>query len=272
MTINEMRKLKDEYGFSIAALADYTKVPVGTLVKIFSGETSKPREATLKALNEFFTRVAVTSAIKYTDVMTPADSLMVRQEVAGYGLKQNEGYTIADIEAFPEERRCELINGVIYDMAPASVPHNMIADYVGEKFKEYIKKNGGDCYVSTGQSGMFPVDDDRTFLIPDVMVTCDPKKITKKGICGAPDFVLEVSSPSNYKYDVQLKFSVYMTIGVREYWVIDAENAKFAKYVYEGNAYTKLGGLNEVLDVDIYDGELQIDLREIQAIIDKFND
>jgi len=39
-------------------------------------------------------------------------------------------YTVADIYALPEGQRAELIDGVIYDMAPPSLKHERIVSYL----------------------------------------------------------------------------------------------------------------------------------------------
>ena len=50
MTLEEMKKIKKEKGYSMAQLSEYSGVPLGTLQKIFSGETESPRYATRQAL------------------------------------------------------------------------------------------------------------------------------------------------------------------------------------------------------------------------------
>ena len=52
MTIQEMKRRKRELGYSNAKVAELSGVPLGTVQKIFSGETSYPRYATLQALEQ----------------------------------------------------------------------------------------------------------------------------------------------------------------------------------------------------------------------------
>ncbi len=40
---------------------------------------------------------------------------------------------------------------------------------------------------------------------------------------GAPDFIVEVLSPSTNKRDTIVKLSKYEAAGVREYWMIDPD-------------------------------------------------
>ncbi len=49
MTIEEMKQQKLQKGYSYAQISDLSGVPLGTVQKIFSGETEHPRYATLQA-------------------------------------------------------------------------------------------------------------------------------------------------------------------------------------------------------------------------------
>ena len=50
MTLDEMKRLKKEKGYTMAQLSEYSNIPLGTLQKIFTGETAHPRSATREAL------------------------------------------------------------------------------------------------------------------------------------------------------------------------------------------------------------------------------
>ena len=65
--------------------------------------------------------------------------------------------------------------------------------------------------------------DNSTYLEPDLTVLCDPAKSEDKGCVGAPDWVVEVVSPSSKRMDYLLKLFKYRTAGVREYWIINPE-------------------------------------------------
>jgi Uma2 family endonuclease len=60
-------------------------------------------------------------------------------------------------------------------------------------------------------------------LEPDVLVVCDTSKIHPDRCYGAPDFVLEVLSPSNPQHDLKTKYSLYQKAQIGEYWVVDPE-------------------------------------------------
>ena len=54
MTIDEMIRRKQELGYSYEKISELSGVPLGTVQKIFSGQTRSPRYATLQALEKMF--------------------------------------------------------------------------------------------------------------------------------------------------------------------------------------------------------------------------
>ena len=54
MTVEEMKEIKKENGYTYEQISEMSGVPLGTVQKIFSGETQAPRYATLQALEAVF--------------------------------------------------------------------------------------------------------------------------------------------------------------------------------------------------------------------------
>jgi Uma2 family endonuclease len=59
-----------------------------------------------------------------------------------------------------------------------------------------------------------------TVVQPDVLVVCEPSKLDRRGVRGAPDLVIEVLSAATASHDQVLKRRVYERAGVREYWLV----------------------------------------------------
>ena len=78
--------------------------------------------------------------------------------------------------------------------------------------------------------------DDTTFVEPDVLVVCDKRKLSDRGCEGAPDFVVEVVSPSSAHMDYVTKNVLYCEAGVREYWIVDPRRRRTTVYRYEEDA------------------------------------
>ena len=249
MTVEEMKKKKQEKGYSYAQMAEMSGVPLGTIQKIFSGETASPRYDTLQALEHLFT-----------------EPLMVKEELS-YQVHTQGSYTVEDYRALPEERRVELIDGYFYDMAAPTFLHQQIAGEIYRQIANFILDNGGNC-----KPLISPVDvqldcDERTMVQPDVGILCHDDKIEKWGVYGAPDSVLEIISPSTRRKDCIKKLDKYMDAGVREYWILDPYQKKLLVYLAQGDACPIIYGLEEPVPIRIYDGALEIKFNHIMQWI-----
>ena len=254
MTVGEMKQIKKEKGDTYAQLAEWSGVPLGTVQKIFSGETQSPRYSTLLALEAVFKEHGQQS------VMEPLR----------YTAKKPGEYTVQDYYAMPEDVRVELIDGVFYDMASPGFVHQRIAGEVYRQIANYISESHGDCLPVTAPMDVRLNCDDRTMIQPDVIVVCEKEKVRGWGIMGAPDFVLEVLSPSTKRKDCIKKLDKYMEAGVREYWMIDPAKRKVIVYQFENEIYPAVYGMEELLEIGIFGGRMKLDLREIQNMIQDY--
>lgn len=264
MTIDEMKTYKRLKGYTNAQIAELSGVPLGTVQKIFSGETTTPRYATLLALEGIFEGMG-----RDKDTDNPS---MVREAAAYYVPKEQGRYTIEDYYDLPEERRVELIDGVLYDMSSPTFVHQQIAGEIYLQISNFVRKNKGQCLPVISPIDVRLDCDNKTMVQPDVLILCDKSKIQKWGIMGAPDFVLEILSPSTKRKDCIKKLDKYMEAGVREYWIIDPSQKKLIIYWFEQEIYPVICGLDGEAEIGIYQGQLKIDLRAIRDIITDYPD
>ena len=89
----------------------------------------------------------------------------------------------------------------------------------------------------------------------------------KWGIMGAPDFVVEVLSPSTKRKDCIKKLDKYREAGVKEYWMIDPYKRKVIVYEFEKESYPMVYGMDGQIPVGIYEGKLFIDMILIRDMI-----
>ncbi len=200
----------------------------------------------------------------------------VREEEAQYGRAAGAwewtgqgSYTVEDYERIPDEKRVELIDGVIYDMAAPTVAHQIIAGMIYAELLSCATVHGMAC-----EPLISPVDvqldcDMYTMVQPDVLILCDLKKLQRGRVYGAPDFVVEILSESTKKKDIGIKYLKYRNAGVREYWIIYPDERKILVYYFENDTVPKIFGENDKVPVLISNGLCEVDFSKIFTRIDR---
>jgi Uma2 family endonuclease len=159
-----------------------------------------------------------------------------------FKLDLEQRYTYADYLTWPDDFRCELIDGKIYMMSP--VPNLSHQDVAGEVFFQLKQQLKG----KTCRPMIAPLDvrlpkfgrkrdDEDTVVQPDVLVVCDPSKLNERGVKGAPDWVIEVLSPSTASKDHIQKRRSYEQAGVREYWLLHPLDHILTLYVLQDGCF-----------------------------------
>ncbi len=149
--------------------------------------------------------------------------------------RDDQLYTYGDYRTWPEDVRYELIDGIAWLMSPA--PGRRHQELVGELFYQARQAlEGKDCraYLSPfdvrlprGDESDDAID---TVVQPDVLVVCDPAKLDEAGLRGAPDWVVEVLSPSTAAHDQTRKLAVYERAGVPEVWLVHPADRVLTRY------------------------------------------
>ena len=144
-----------------------------------------------------------------------------------------EYYTVDDIYNLPDGQRAELIDGQIYMMATPNRIHQRLVMEFTYLIADYIRRRDGGCEIYPAPFAVFLNADDTIYLEPDISVICDKNKLTETGCNGAPDWVIEIVSPSSRSMDYNKKLFRYRTAGVREYWIVDYERNLITVYNFE---------------------------------------
>lgn len=284
MTVNEMMEKKKEYGFSCDYIASESGVPVSTVRKIFSRVTPTPRKNTLEALRLFFKKLCfedhtqkepgkdISGYLDNSDLEGGENVSFVHEDETPYRLTNGTGAlkiesynnkTIADYLALPEGVRVELIDGVFYDMAAPTSYHQRIGYLIERDLDDFIDSNNGECVPFNAPVDVQLDSDDKTMVQPDVLVVCDRKKITGPRIVGAPDFIVEVMSESNWYHDTQRKLWKYKNAGVREYWIVMPSKKKILVYCFEKSDIPREYSFDDEVPVGIWGGKCKVDFKKI---------
>ena len=165
--------------------------------------------------------------------------------VALFKPEPKEKYSYADYITWPDEFRCELIDGVIYDMSPApSTRHQKISTLLTIEIGSFLKGKPCDLFAAPFDV-RFTKDENQQdqdifiTLQPDLSVICDNSKIDEKGCHGSPDLIVEILSPSTGYKDESQKLTIYEEYGVIEYWIINPDRNTIQIFLHNGREFNK---------------------------------
>ena len=102
-------------------------------------------------------------------------------------LSKNTFYTSEDYWKLPEDRRAELIDGQLYDMAPPGYLHQKLVMEISAAIRDYIRQNNGSWEVLPAPFAVNLTGNDKTWVEPDISVICDKSKLSKRG-CAVSSF------------------------------------------------------------------------------------
>lgn len=162
-------------------------------------------------------------------------------------LDLSKTYTYADYLSWRFTEYVELIKGrVMRKMSAPTSAHQQCSSNLQGIIWNYLK--GKPCRVfaapfdvrllrSTG-NGDTQIE---TVVQPDICVICDLTKIDKRGCLGAPNWIIEIISPSTATYDVKTKFDLYAENGVAEYWIVFPGEQSITTFVLRDGEYQPTG-------------------------------
>lgn len=101
----------------------------------------------------------------------------------------------------------------------------------------------------TGDGHVYKLKD---WVEPDISVICDHNKLTDRGCTGAPDWIVEIVSPSSRRMDYSIKNTIYSGAGVREYWIVDPAKQRTTVYHYEEDAAPMIYLFDQPVSAGIY--------------------
>ena len=110
----------------------------------------------------------------------------------------------------------------------------------------------------------------RQIYQPDILVICNKEGLKGTGYYGAPNLVIEVTSPSTAKIDKLLKFNQYEKAGVKEYWIVEPDTKLVSVFnMQDNNRYGRPEIYSETdkANVSIFP-DLTIDLAPVFASIE----
>ena len=189
-------------------------------------------------------------------------------------LDLTQRYSYADYLQWTFEEHLELIKGKIFKMSPApNRKHQKISLNLIKQLAIYLTDKTCEVYhapfdvrlpdkkKSTADKQIF------TVVQPDICIICDPKKLDERGCIGAPDLIIEITSPATIKKDFNDKYYLYQENGVKEYWVVQPNDQTLTVFTLnEQQKYQlqKVYTADEQVPVSIFTN-LSINLSDVFA-------
>lgn len=170
-------------------------------------------------------------------------------------------FTWREYQTWTDEERWEIIDGIAYAMSPApSTQHQTVAGNLFVTFKQA-------CAGKPCKPFIAPTDvklSDRDVVQPDILVVCDPTKITPSHIEGAPDVVVEILSPHTSAKDLREKKALYERAGVKEYLIVDPLEHYAIRFLNGADGYDKgtVFGPDQMLAIATLEG-VEVPLWEV---------
>jgi Uma2 family endonuclease len=180
-----------------------------------------------------------------------------------------EDIIMATIDFYDDNLTVQWINDVKY-MSPSPHPnHGIVYSKIFNKIYNYL--DGKKCRVFPDKVDLILSDPDGTInikdlkkpVVPDLFVICDNKfELVNNNILAIPDFICEIVSLSSLKMDTLIKKDLYLTKGVKEYWVVNYLDRTVTVY-FQGNEL--IYSFEDEIKVNIFN-DLSISLNDVELL------
>lgn len=138
---------------------------------------------------------------------------------------RHQRFTYADVLRWPQDERWELHDGTPQAMSPApSTAHQRFAGELHRQIANHLVGHPCEVFMAPFDVRLAPPgtppDEVTTVVQPDIVVLCDLAGLDERGYQGAPEWIIEVLSPSTSARDQITKLALYEAHGVRCYWLV----------------------------------------------------
>ncbi|SDN71258.1 type II toxin-antitoxin system Phd/YefM family antitoxin [Bacillus sp. OK048] len=135
------------------------------------------------------------------------------------------------------DERYEYIDGEIYLLASPKTVHQIVITELFGIFYNFFQDTNCTPIVAPYDIELRGTSENINIVQPDIMIICDlEEKLNEDDYYkGVPSLVVEVLSKSTRRKDLIKKLDLYMSCGVREYWIVNPDNKEVTVYLFEDN-------------------------------------
>jgi Uma2 family endonuclease len=159
--------------------------------------------------------------------------------------------------------RYELVDGIIYAMAPPATAHGIIAGVLGRLIGNQLKP---PCLVLHQAPIVLPAARD-TCYEADLAISCSPHERGQQ-VTPDPVVIIEILSPSTARYDRSIKVADYTSIrSVQEVVLVASEVRRIVVYRRDGERWSVLNFIGQAT-LELTSVDCRIDLADVYAGLD----
>ena len=183
-------------------------------------------------------------------------------------VKPQVKFTYEDYKSLPESetKRYELLRGELVLVPSPTEYHQRISGNLEFILRQFIRERDLGWVYYAPLDVILGEGDEREVVQPDIFFISKERAgiIAEEGIFGAPDLVIEITSPATEERDRHYKKTLYARYGVKEYWVVDPKEKTVEVYTQgeKGFELVKEYNADEVLKSPLLAG-FGVELKEV---------
>ncbi|MGQ9631384.1 MAG: Uma2 family endonuclease [bacterium] len=143
------------------------------------------------------------------------------------GVNTRIKFTYEDYKSLPESetRRYELLEGELVMVPSPTEYHQRISRNLIFALWQFVKERGLGSVYDAPLDVVLGEGKERNVVQPDIFFISNNHLsiVAEEEVRGAPDLIVEISSPSTAERDRTYKKTLYARYGVREYWLVDPQ-------------------------------------------------
>ena len=177
-------------------------------------------------------------------------------------------FTYEDYKSLPESetKRYELLGGDLVLVPSPTEYHQRISGNLEFVLRQFVREKGLGRVYHAPLDVVLGEGEEREVVQPDIFFISKERFqiIAEEEIRGAPDLVIEITSPATEDRDRHYKKTLYARHGVREYWIVDPEARKVEVFALgeKGFELVRAYEAGEALRSPLLEG-LEVDLNEV---------
>ena len=171
-------------------------------------------------------------------------------------------WTYERYQELPDDgNRYEVLEGRLHVTPAPSSYHQLVSRRIQFLFYELERAGQGQIYnapVDLLMPGADPAQPDLVYVTRE-----QEKFVTKRGIEGVPELLVEILSPSTAKRDRVDKLHIYRKAGVRRYLLVDVQARTLEVLLLEGDSYLVEASLGPEDSYDLTDYGVTLKMADL---------